>query len=76
MTEVHWLWCVEEMRNTSQVQQHIEKSQWLAHLKALQSFLQLSSRIFSDSWSYHFLRSYTTEDFFSILLPKYGPSYP
>jgi hypothetical protein len=27
-TEVHWLQCVEKMKNVSQVQQHIEESQW------------------------------------------------
>jgi hypothetical protein len=31
MMKVHWLWCVEEMRNPNQVQQPSEKSLWLAH---------------------------------------------
>jgi hypothetical protein len=35
MMKVHWLWCVEEMRNPDQVQQPVEKSLWLAHITRL-----------------------------------------
>jgi hypothetical protein len=35
MTKVHWLWCVEEMKNHDQMQQFVEKSLWLVHIVKL-----------------------------------------
>jgi hypothetical protein len=35
MKKVHYLWCLEEMRNPNQMQQPIEESLWLAHTTRL-----------------------------------------
>ncbi len=28
----HWLQCLEEMKNASQLQQHVDESQWPMHV--------------------------------------------